>query len=106
MVERYAAFILQHRWKTVFLSVLWVLLMGAGAQHLTFTNDYRAFFGEENPQLMAFENLQDTYAKNDNLMFILVPPDGQVFTRETLRAVAWLTTCWLPCRVCRKTVWR
>ena len=91
MARQYAEFILRHKWKTVFLSVLWIMLMGAGAQHLTFTNDYRVFFGEDNPQLLAFENLQNTYTKNDNVMFVVVPPDGRVFTRETLGAVAWLT---------------
>ena len=91
MVKKYAEFILRHRWITVILAVLWIMVMGAGAQHLTFTNDYRVFFGKDNPQLMAFENLQDTYAKNDNVMLVLVPADGEVFTRETLGAVAWLT---------------
>ena len=91
MAKQYAEFILQHKWKTVMLSVLWIMLMGAGAQHLTFTNDYRVFFGEDNPQLVAFEDLQNTYSKNDNVMYVVVPPDGQVFTRETLSAIAWLT---------------
>ena len=91
MAKQYAEFILRHKWKTVILSVLWILVMGAGAQHLTFTNDYRVFFGEDNPQLVAFENLQNTYSKNDNVMYVVVPPDGQVFTRDTLSAVAWLT---------------
>jgi len=91
MAKKYAEFILRHKWITVLLAVLWIMGMGAGAQYLTFTNDYRVFFGEDNPQLMAFENLQDTYAKNDNVMFVLVPQDGKVFTRETLTAVAWLT---------------
>ena len=91
MVKKYAEFILRHKLVTVILTVLWIMAMGAGAQHLTFTNDYRVFFGEDNPQLMAFENLQETYAKNDNVMFVLVPQDGKVFTRETLTAVAWLT---------------
>ncbi len=91
MARQYAEFILRHKWKTVILAVLWILIMGAGAQHLTFTNDYRVFFGEDNPQLVAFESLQDTYSKNDNVMFVLVPEDGKVFTRETLSAVVWLT---------------
>jgi predicted RND superfamily exporter protein len=91
MTKKYAEFILGHKWMTVILSVLWIMAMGFGAQNLTFTNDYRVFFGEDNPQLMAFENLQDTYAKNDNVMFVLAPQNGQVFTRETLTAVAWLT---------------
>jgi predicted RND superfamily exporter protein len=91
MAANYARFILRHKWATLFLVVIWVLGMGAGAQYLTFTNDYRVFFGEDNPQLLAFENLQDTYSRNDNAMFILVPDDGDVFTRKTLAAVAWLT---------------
>ncbi len=90
MAREYSQFILRYRWLVVSLSVIWIAIMGAGAQHLTFTNDYRVFFGDDNPQLMAFEYLQDTYAKNDNAMFVLVPKDGEVFTRETLGAVAWL----------------
>jgi len=91
MAKRYAEFILRHKWLVIVLTLLSIAGLGAGARHLTFTNDYRVFFGEENPQLVAFENLQDTYAKNDNVMFILVPDDGKVFTRATLSAVAWLT---------------
>jgi len=91
MVKKYAEFILRHKWKTVILSILWIMAMGPGLQHFAFTNDYRVFFGEDNPQLVAFENLQDTYSKNDNVMFVLAPEDGQVFTSKTLTAVAWLT---------------
>ena len=91
MVKNYAEFIIRHKIITVILSVMMVMAMGFGAQFLTFTNDYRVFFGEDNPQLLAFEELQDTYSKNDNVMFILVPEDGEVFTNKTLEAVAWLT---------------
>ena len=91
MVRNYAEFILRNKWITVILVLLWIAAMGAGARLLTFTNDYRVFFGEDNPQLTAFENLQDTYSKNDNVTFVLAPNDGQVFTRRTLAAVAWLT---------------
>ena len=91
MVTRYAEGIIRFKWLVVLVSVLCVLAMGYGAQFLKFTNDYRVFFGEDNPQLQAFENLQDTYSKNDNVMMVLVPEDGNVFTERTLRAIAWLT---------------
>ena len=91
MVKQYAEFIIRFKWLTVLLSIVWVMLMGAGAQYLTFTNDYRVFFGDENPQLVAFEYIQDTYSRNDNVMFLLAPKNGEVFTRPTLEAVAWLT---------------
>jgi hypothetical protein len=91
MAKNYAEFIIRHKVLTVILSILIVMSMGFGAQFLTFTNDYRIFFGEDNPQLLAFEDLQDTYSKNDNVMFLLVPEDGKVFSNRTLEAVAWLT---------------
>jgi len=91
MVKQFAEFIIRFKWLTVLFSVIWVMLMGAGAQYLTFTNDYRVFFGEDNPQLLAFENIQNTYSRSDNAMLLLVPKNGEVFTRPTLEAVAWLT---------------
>ena len=91
MTEKWASLVLRHKWVTVILALLWIAAMGAGAQRLTFTTDYRVFFGADNPQLRAFENLQDTYSRNDNAMFVLAPADGEVFSRETLDAVAWLT---------------
>lgn len=91
MVKQYAEFIIRYRWLAVLLTILWVMAMGAGAQYLTFTNDYRVFFGDDNPQLVAFENIQDTYSRSDNAMLLLSPKDGEVFTRPTLEAVAWLT---------------
>jgi len=91
MPERYARFILRHKWAAILLAIAWVAAMGYGARYLTFTTDYRVFFGADNPQLTAFENLQDTYSRNDNVMYVLAPRDGKVFTRETLGAIAWLT---------------
>ncbi len=91
MVKTYAKNIIQFKWLVVLLSIVLVLGMGYGIQFLSFTNDYRVFFSKENPQLLAFENLQDTYSKNDNVMMVLVPDDGDVFTEKNLKAVTWLT---------------
>ncbi|MEW8366248.1 MAG: MMPL family transporter [Candidatus Thiodiazotropha taylori] len=75
----------------ILLTVAVSLMMGSGVQHLRFNNDYRMFFSEENPQLKAFEMLQNTYTKNDNVLFVIEPQDGTVFTRKTLTAVSELT---------------
>ena len=40
---------------------------------------------------MAFEQLQDVYTKNDNVLVVLEPKSGDVFTNETLSAVEILT---------------
>jgi uncharacterized protein len=91
MIKGYSEAIMRFKWLVVLVSILAVMAMGYGGQFLNFTNDYRVFFSKENPQLLAFENLQDTYSKNDNVMMVLVPKDGNVFTEKTLRAVTWLT---------------
>ncbi|MEW8230389.1 MAG: MMPL family transporter [Candidatus Thiodiazotropha endolucinida] len=91
MKESFFRFVLNNRLLVIFLAIAISLLMGSGIQHLAFSNDYRMFFSEENPQLKAFEQLQNTYTKNDNVLFVIAPKDGKVFTRETLTAVAELT---------------
>ncbi|MBV2091261.1 MAG: MMPL family transporter [Candidatus Thiodiazotropha sp. (ex Ctena orbiculata)] len=91
MSESFFRFVLKHKILVILLTVAVSLMMGSGVQHLRFNNDYRMFFSEENPQLKAFEMLQNTYTKNDNVLFVIEPQDGNVFTRRTLTAVSELT---------------
>ncbi|NOX08848.1 MAG: MMPL family transporter [Gammaproteobacteria bacterium] len=91
MLVRYTEWILRWRYLVVIVSILAVMLIGKGAADLEFTNDYRVFFSKENPQLTAFENLQDTYTKNDNVLFVVSPQDGKVFTPDTLLAIQDIT---------------
>jgi hypothetical protein len=65
--------------------------IGSGAVNLEFANNYRVFFSDENPELTAFENLQATYTKNDNFLFVLEPSGGDAFSADTLAAVEELT---------------
>lgn len=84
-------FVLTRRWLVVLGSLLLVGLAASGARLLSMSNDYRMFFSEENPQLLAFESLQNTYTKTDNVLFVISPRDGEVFTRQTLSQLEWLT---------------
>lgn len=91
MKERYSQWILRHRLVVIVLALIAVVVMASGARNLYFTTDYRIFFSKENPQLKAFDELQDTYSKNDNILFVIAPKDKQVFSRETLAVVEALT---------------
>ncbi|MEJ2619167.1 MAG: MMPL family transporter, partial [Candidatus Thiodiazotropha sp.] len=91
MSESFFRFILKHKIIVILCSVAVSLMLGSGIKNLRFNNDYRMFFSEDNPQLNAFEMLQNTYTKNDNVLFVIAPKDGKVFSRETLTAVAELT---------------
>ena len=90
-LERYTATILRRRWLTVLLASLAMLAMAAGARFITVTNDYRILFGEDNPQLLAFDALENTYSVSNQALIAVTPREGKVFTREALGAVAELT---------------
>ena len=91
MIERYGQWLIRWRYGVIAVALVVTALAASGGRFLSFTNDYRAFFGTANPQLLAFEALQNTYTKNDNIMFVLAPEGGQVFTPQVLDAVIWLT---------------
>ncbi|CCN34038.1 putative exporter of the RND superfamily [Vibrio nigripulchritudo SO65] len=73
----------------------WVLLLTTillvvatiGGKNLYFRGDYNIFFDGANPQLQAFEEIQATFNKTDNLAIVIAPADGNVFTPETLNLV-------------------
>ena len=91
MGKTYAEWLVRWRYLILISALVLVAAIGSGARFITFDTDYRVFFSEDNPQLQAFEELQNTYTKTDNVMFVLAPKDGQVFSPETLNAIAWLT---------------
>ncbi len=92
MVELYTRWIIRWRYLVVLLSIALVVLAGYGGGRLSFSNDYRMFFGPDNPQLLEFEKMQNTFNKNDNILFVITPKSGKVFSVDTLTAVKDITT--------------
>ena len=88
---------IRFRWLVILLSLVGAGFMASGIQHLAFSNNYRAFFSEENPELRNFEEFQATYTKSDNFLFVFVPKDGSsIFTNENLAAIGEFTEkAWL-----------
>lgn len=91
MIETYAHWIIRWRYLVVLAVIGSVYAAGTGMPKLSMSNDYRMFFGEDNPQLLEFEHMQNTFNKNDNIMFVVTPKDGKVFSVETLKAVQAIT---------------
>lgn len=89
--RNYPKWLFKNRWLVIFLSLLIVALASSGVRLTRFTTNYRVFFSEDNPQLLTFEALENTYTKNDNVLFVLAPENGNVFTREMLSVVEELT---------------
>jgi hypothetical protein len=91
----FGMWVVKHRWWIIIATILTVFGTASGMRLLTFNNDTRVFFSEQNPQLQALEDLENTYIKDQNVLFVIAPKDGDVFTRETLTALEELTkTSW------------
>lgn len=90
-VQKYAENLIRYKWWVIFACFVMTILLASGAKNLTFDTDYRVFFSDENPELQAFEALQNTYNKEDNILIALTPKNGDIFTSENLIALEWLT---------------
>ena len=87
----YGEFLLRHRFVALFILLLSTFGLSSGAQFLYFDNDYRVFFGKDNPQLKAFEKVQQTYTKIDNVNFAIDPLTGSANDPAVLAGVEALT---------------
>ncbi|CAI8387961.1 MAG: Uncharacterised protein [Alphaproteobacteria bacterium UBA4588] len=87
----YGEFLLRHRFVALFILLLATFGLSSGAQFLYFDNDYRVFFGKDNPQLKAFEKVQQTYTKIDNVNFAIDPLTGSANDPAVLAGVEALT---------------
>ena len=90
-VLSFSKFVTEHPWWILLLTLIAVSGMSIGARNLTLETDYRVYFSEGNPQLVAFDEIQDIYNKSDSVLFVLEPEDGTVFTPKTLEAIQLLT---------------
>lgn len=79
--------LIRYRWWVIATTLVLVVLAASGGRFLEFSNNYRVFFGKENPELLAFEKFQATYTKNDNILIVIQPADQQVFKSRVTEAI-------------------
>ncbi len=87
----FSKWVITNRWWLIAATVLMTLVCAFGTFRLELNNDSRIFFSKENPQRQAFEALENTYSRIDNVLFIIDPGDGDVFTRRTLAMIEDMT---------------
>ncbi|WP_102798226.1 efflux RND transporter permease subunit [Bowmanella denitrificans] len=79
--------ILLRPWLTLLISLLLVLASGFGAKNLYFRGDYRVFFAPDNPQKLAYEEMQRVFSKTDNVNITIAPDSNNVFSPDTLALI-------------------
>ncbi|KHD24731.1 RND transporter [Vibrio caribbeanicus] len=78
-------------WWMLIATMLLVVVATIGGKNLYFRGDYNIFFDGQNAQLRAYDEIQTTFAKSDNLSIVIAPKSGEVFEGETLSLVQQLT---------------
>lgn len=95
-LNSYSGAVIRWRWVVLITTLLLALVAISGAKNLSFNNEYRVFFSDDNPQLQAFDQLQRTYTKVDNILFAIKPSSGDGFSNNSLAAMTELTEqAWL-----------
>ena len=89
--KRYAEWVVAYRWPVIAVTLVLVAIAASGSLFLTFTSDYLEYFSEDNPQFVAFEELGNTYGQSENVLFLIVPDDGDATSEQALSAAVWLT---------------
>lgn len=88
--KQWAEFVIKNKWTVIISSLL--LVMGLASQgKMEFDGDYHVFFSKSNPELEAFDALQEKYTKDDNVILVLSPSNKDIFTKENLTAIEELT---------------
>ena len=90
-LSRYCNLLFVHRRWIAAISVLLALVVGAGALRLERTPNNRVFFGESNPELASFQDLEATYSETNQVLIAIAAKDGDVFSPERLAILAEVT---------------
>jgi len=91
MVTQFAQRLITSRWLILLGCLCLIIVAAIGLAKLQFNGNHRVFFGPEDPKLIAFDQMQATYNKSDNVAIIIAPKEGTVFTTQVLTLVWQLT---------------
>lgn len=77
-------------WVVTF-TIAMVVAATLGAKNLYFRGDYDIFFNDNNVQLKAFEEIEATFTKSDNLVIVMAPSQGDIFQPPFLGLIQKIT---------------
>ena len=89
--SRLGTWVIASRWPIIVVSLVVVGIAASGTLLLEYSADHRAYFSEDNPELVALESMENTYGSGGNVFFAIAPEDRDSTSSRALEATAWLT---------------
>ncbi len=90
-IDQLIKLVTSRRISTLLLCLLLVGFTASYARFLQPSLTYQDMLSPEFPPLVAYENIQKEYTRDDNIQIVIAPTKGDIFTKETLTLVHSLT---------------
>ncbi len=89
--DRFSHFVVARRVWVIAATLILAVVLGLNLRNAQSTTDTRVFFGKDNPELIALNELETTYTRSDNVFFVITAKNGTIFTSEGLKALSEMT---------------
>lgn len=92
MINKLSTILLTYRLCWILLTLICLGVSSYGLKFLKLNPDIRAYSSDTDPQLIAYNNLENEYSKNDNILIVISSSNKQgIFLKSTLEIVETLT---------------
>lgn len=85
-MDTFLRVVIKKPWVVLAVTVLVTLLLGVGLKNASLSSDFRLYFSEDNPQMLAFESLEADFNKTDSLIFLIEAERG-IYDQKVLRYI-------------------
>lgn len=83
--------VMANHWLVLLVTLVILVVAASGIGKIEMLTDYRDNFGSDNPQLVAFENIEEQYTKLDNFLIVVKPDTGGVFDQAVYPVIQKVT---------------
>jgi|TARA_B110000037_G_scaffold8373_1_gene9013 predicted RND superfamily exporter protein len=86
-----AKWVLKYKWGILISGIILAIILGYGTKFLNIEGDLDIYFSGDNPQLNGLNFINEEYEKTDNVLILIEPKNGNIFTNKTLNLIEKLT---------------
>ena len=83
--------IIRRRLVVLVLSLAVAIIMASGLRHTSLNHSYKAYLADDNPFMQMIEYVEDNYIKEDNILVVIRPQQGDVFQPQILKVIQEFT---------------
>ena len=91
METRLVDALLKYRYAFFIFGLIITSALATGFKDLYVDADYRSFFFDDDPQLVAYDNIQNQYTKSESLNLLIGSKSGAIFTPSNIETIYELT---------------